>query len=91
MRHTRNKDKAVNRCGHVTILQHESSAVLTSGVKKPKVEVKREKTSLGWAYRIDGTYAGATGLTRASAQEGAKQMLLARQERKRAAQLRRGP
>jgi len=32
--------------------------------KKPKVQIKRRKTSLGWAYRIyiDGTYMGA-GLT----------------------------
>jgi len=44
--------------------------------KKPKVEIKRTKTSLGWAYRIyiDGKYIG-TGLTRASAREGAKRML----------------
>lgn len=44
--------------------------------KKPKVQIKRTKTSLGWAYRIyiDGEYMG-TGLTRASAQEGAKRML----------------
>jgi hypothetical protein len=47
--------------------------------KKPKVQIKREKTSLGWAYRIyiDGEYAGA-GLTRESAREGAKQMLARR-------------
>jgi len=45
--------------------------------KKPKVEIKRTKTSLGWAYRIyiDGKYIG-TGLTRASAREGAKRMLV---------------
>jgi len=44
--------------------------------KKLKVEIKRTKTSLGWAYRIyiDGKYIG-TGLTRASAREGAKRML----------------
>jgi hypothetical protein len=44
--------------------------------KKPKVQIKRQKTSLGWAYRIyiDGTYMG-TGLTRASARDGAKRML----------------
>lgn len=49
--------------------------------KKPKVQIKRTKTSLGWAYRIyiGGTYMG-TGLTQASAREGAKQML-ARQAR----------
>jgi len=36
--------------------------------KKPKVQIKRQKTSLGWAYRIyiDGTYMG-TDLTEASA------------------------
>ena len=45
--------------------------------KKPKVQVKRQKTSLGWAYRIyiDGMYMG-TGLTRASARDGAKRMLV---------------
>jgi len=43
--------------------------------KKPKVQIKREKTSLGWAYRIyiGGTYM-ATALSRASAQKGAKRM-----------------
>ena len=45
--------------------------------KKAKVQIKRTKTSLGWAYRIyiDGTYMGA-GLTRASARHGAKRMLV---------------
>ena len=45
--------------------------------KKPKVQIKRRKTSLGWAYRIyiDGMYMG-TGLTRASALDGAKRMLV---------------
>ena len=45
--------------------------------KKAKVQIKRTKTSLGWAYRIyiDGTYMG-TGLTQASAREGAKRMLV---------------
>ena len=44
--------------------------------KKPKVQIKRQKTSLGWAYRIyiDGMYMG-TGLTRASARTGARRML----------------
>jgi outer membrane biogenesis lipoprotein LolB len=44
--------------------------------KKPKVQIKRQKTSLGWAYRIyiDGMYMG-TGLTRASARDGVKRML----------------
>ena len=44
--------------------------------KKPKVQIKRQKTSLGWAYRIyiDGAYMG-TGLTRASARDDAKRML----------------
>ena len=39
-------------------------------VKKPKVQIKRQKVSLGWAYRIDidGNYMG-TGLTRASARD----------------------
>ena len=34
--------------------------------KKPKVQIKRQKLSLGWAYRIyiGGTYMG-TGLTQA--------------------------
>jgi hypothetical protein len=46
---------------------------------KPKVQIKREKTSLGWAYRIyiDGHYVG-TGLTQASAREGAKRVLARR-------------
>ena len=45
--------------------------------KKPKVQIKRQKVSLGWAYRIyiDGMYMG-TGLTQASAREGAKRMLV---------------
>ena len=44
--------------------------------KKPKVQIKRQKTSLGLAYRIymDGHYVG-TGLTQASAREGAKRIL----------------
>ena len=44
--------------------------------KKPKVEIKREKTSLGWAYviYIDGMYMGA-GLTKESARESAPRML----------------
>jgi len=44
--------------------------------KKPKVQIKREKTSLGWAHRIyiDGMYM-ATGLTRASARESVKRLL----------------
>jgi hypothetical protein len=44
--------------------------------KKPKVEIKRHKASLGWVYRIyiDRTYMG-TGLTLTSAREGAKRML----------------
>ena len=44
--------------------------------KKPKVQIKRQKVSLGWAYRIyiDGTYMG-TGLTQASAHTGAQRML----------------
>jgi len=35
--------------------------------KKSKVQIKRQKVSLGWAYRIyiDGNYIG-TGLTQAS-------------------------
>ena len=39
--------------------------------KKPKVQIKRQKVSLGWAYRIyiDGMYMG-TGLTLASARDG---------------------
>ena len=44
--------------------------------KKPKVQIKRQKVSLGWAYRIyiDGMDMG-TGLTQASARTGAKRML----------------
>ena len=44
--------------------------------KKPKVQIKRQKTSLGWAYRIyiDNSYAG-TGLTQASARDGTQRML----------------
>jgi hypothetical protein len=45
--------------------------------KKPKVQIKRRKTSLGPAYciYINGDYMGA-GLTAASAREGAKRMLV---------------
>ena len=45
--------------------------------KKPKVQIKRQKMSLGWAYGIyiDGMYMG-TGLTRASARDGAQRMLV---------------
>jgi hypothetical protein len=45
--------------------------------KKPKVQIKRQRTSLGWAYRIyiDGMYMG-TGLTMASARTGAQRMLV---------------
>jgi hypothetical protein len=44
--------------------------------KKPKVVIKREKTSLGWAYviYIDGMHMGA-GLTKASAREAVPRML----------------
>ena len=44
--------------------------------QKPKVQIKRQKVSLGWAYRIyiDGAYMG-TGLTQASARTGAQRML----------------
>ena len=46
-------------------------------VKKPKVQIKRQKTSLGWAYRIyiDGSYMG-TGLTQASARNSVPRMLV---------------
>ena len=53
------------------------TAITSNGsIKKPKLRLKRHKSSLGWAYRIyiDGHYMGA-GLTRASAREGAKRML----------------
>ena len=45
--------------------------------KKPKVQIKRQKTSLGWAYRIyiDGSYMG-TGLTQASARNSVPRMLV---------------
>jgi hypothetical protein len=41
--------------------------------KKPKVTIKRQNTSLGWAYRIyvGGSYVGI-GLTRKSAEGAAK-------------------
>ena len=57
----------------------ESNARVTQPLpksKKPKVQIKRQRTSLGWAYRIyiDGKYMG-TGLTTASARDGAKRML----------------
>jgi len=44
--------------------------------KKPKVQIKRQKVSLGWAYRIytDGMYMGA-GLTQSAARDGAQRML----------------
>ena len=45
--------------------------------KKPKVQIKRQKASLGWAYRvyIDGMYMGAW-FSRESARDGAKRMLV---------------
>ena len=51
--------------------------------KKPKVQVKRTKASLGWAYRIyiGGRYMG-TGLTQASARDGAKRMLVSYEKAK---------
>ena len=44
--------------------------------KKPKVQIMRQKVSLGWAYRIyiGGAYMG-TGLTRASARDGVRMLL----------------
>ena len=44
--------------------------------KNPKVQIKRTKTPLGWAYRIyiGGMYIGTT-LTKASAHEAVPQML----------------
>ena len=44
--------------------------------KKPKVQIKRQKVTLGWAYRIyiDGMYMG-TGLTQASARASVPRML----------------
>ena len=54
------------------------SIILTEN-KKPKVQIKRQRTSLGWAYRIyiDDKYMG-TGLTQDSARDGAKRMLARR-------------
>jgi len=45
--------------------------------KKPKVQIKRTKTSLGWAYciYIGGMYMGA-GLTRESARVSVPRMLV---------------
>ncbi len=44
--------------------------------KKPKVQIKHQKVSVGWAYQIyiDGMYMG-TGLTQPSARTGARRML----------------
>jgi hypothetical protein len=44
--------------------------------QKPTVQIKRVKTSLGWACRIyiDGEYLG-TGLTQDSARTGAQRVL----------------
>jgi len=55
--------------------------------KKPKVQIKRVKTSLGWAYRIyvDGSYVG-TGLTQASARDAARRVLARRTKQSSAAQ-----
>jgi hypothetical protein len=46
--------------------------------------IKRQKVSLGWAHRIyiDGNYMG-TGLTQASARDGAKRMLVVYEKAKR--------
>ena len=60
-----------------SVLQHKGRGRNgISRTKKPKVQIKRQKTSLGWAYRtyVDGTYMG-TGLTQASARTGAQRML----------------
>jgi hypothetical protein len=56
--------------------------------KKPKVQIKRTKTSLGWAYRIyvDGSYVG-TGLTQASARDGAKRVLARHAKQRQSARL----
>ena len=53
-------------------------------IKKPKVQIKRQRVSLGWAYRIyiDGTYMG-TGLTQASARESVPRMLAIYEKAKR--------
>jgi hypothetical protein len=52
--------------------------------KKSKVQIKRQKLSLGWAYRIyiDGMYMGA-GLTRASASKAVSRMLVIYEKAKR--------
>ena len=52
--------------------------------KKPKVQIKRQKVALGWAYRIyiDGMYMG-TGLTQASARTVATRMLAIYEKAKR--------
>jgi len=44
--------------------------------KKPKVRIKRQQASLGWAYRIyiDGAYMGA-GLTRDAAAKSVPRLL----------------
>jgi len=45
--------------------------------KKPKVQIKREKTSLGWAYRIyiNGEHMGAA-LTQEAARKSVQRMLV---------------
>ena len=60
--------------------------------KQPKVQIKREKTSLGWAYviYINGMYMGA-GLTAASARDGAKRMLVIYERMRAASSTRRRP
>lgn len=55
---------------------HGCNDSLNGSPQKPKVQVKRQKTSLGWAYRIyiGGAYMGAA-LTLTTAREGANECL----------------
>jgi hypothetical protein len=63
---------AVSLCGQSIEIRY---LVEWPAAKSPRF--KRQKVSLGWAYRIyiDGMYMG-TGLTQASARDGAKRMLV---------------
>ena len=54
----------------------QGTAAMTGCKRKPKVEIKRTRTSLGLAYRIyiNGHYM-ATGLTAASARKAVPRMV----------------
>jgi len=61
----------------VAMTQRGTSRGGVARTKKPKVQIKREKASLGWAYRIyiDGMLMGAA-LSRDAANKSVPRMLI---------------